>query len=37
MTTQAATPQAGSIESFIDRLEQEEQTEAPDPEQAGDW
>lgn len=30
MTTGTQNPQAGSIESFIDQLEQEEQTEVPD-------
>jgi hypothetical protein len=29
MVTRGATPQGGSIEEFIDRLEQEEQTEGP--------
>jgi hypothetical protein len=32
MTSQTGNPQAGTIESFIDRLEQEEQEEQP-----GDW
>jgi hypothetical protein len=32
-----ATPQGGSIEEFIDRLEQEEITEAPDVEPPADW
>jgi len=37
MTTGQANPQAGSIESFIDQLEQEEQTEAPDSDIPPDW
>jgi hypothetical protein len=36
MASATAAPQAGSIESFIDRLEQEEQTESPD-EPLPDW
>ena len=37
MVAGAATPQGGSIEEFIDRLEQEEATEAPDVEPPPDW
>jgi hypothetical protein len=37
MITRGATPQGGSIEEFIDRLEQEETTEAPDVETPPDW
>jgi hypothetical protein len=37
MVTRGATPQGGSIEEFIDRLEQEEATEAPDVEPPADW
>ena len=37
MVTRGATPQGGSIEEFIDRLEQEETTEAPDVETPPDW
>ena len=37
MLTRAGTPQGGSIEEFIDRLEQEEATEAPDVETPPDW
>lgn len=37
MTSGQANPQAGSIESFIDQLEQEEQTEAPDQDPPVDW
>ena len=37
MVTRGATPPGGSIEEFIDRLEQEEQTEGPDMETPPDW
>jgi uncharacterized protein with von Willebrand factor type A (vWA) domain len=37
MTTGNANPQAGSIESFIDQLEQEEQTENPGDDIPPDW
>jgi hypothetical protein len=37
MATSATNPSAGSIEAFIDRLEQEETTEAPDVEPPPDW
>jgi hypothetical protein len=37
MATNATNPAAGSIEDFIDRLEQEEVTEAPDVETPPDW
>jgi hypothetical protein len=37
MITRGSTPQGGSIEEFIDRLEQEETTEAPDVESLPDW
>jgi hypothetical protein len=37
VTRGGATPQGGSIEEFIDRLEQEEQTEGPDVEPPPDW
>jgi hypothetical protein len=37
MISRAGTPQGGSIEEFIDRLEQEETTEAPDVESPADW
>jgi hypothetical protein len=37
MATNATNPAAGSIEDFIDRLEQEETTEAPDVETPPDW
>ena len=37
MITRGATPQGGSIEEFIDRLEEEETTEAPDVETPPDW
>lgn len=37
MITRGATPQGGSIEEFIDRLEQEETTEPPDVEPPPDW
>ena len=38
MATSATNPAAGSIEDFIDRLEQEEQqAEAPDVEPPPDW
>jgi hypothetical protein len=32
-----SAPQGGSMEEFIDRLEQEEATEAPDVEPPADW
>jgi hypothetical protein len=37
MAISATNPAAGSIEDFIDRLEQEETTEAPDVEPPPDW
>jgi hypothetical protein len=37
MATNATNPAAGSIEDFIDRLEQEEVTEAPDVETPLHW
>jgi hypothetical protein len=37
MIARDGTPQGGSIEEFIDRLEQEEATEAPDVEPPPDW
>lgn len=37
MTTTNVNPQGGSIESFIDQLEQEEQTEAPETDPTPDW
>ena len=37
MITRGSTPQGGSIEEFIDRLEQEEQTEAPESDALPDW
>jgi|KBSSwiStaDraftv2_1062776.scaffolds.fasta_scaffold348612_1 hypothetical protein len=37
VVARAASPQGGSIEEFIDRLEAEEQTEAPDQDVAPDW
>jgi hypothetical protein len=37
LASATATPQGGSIEEFIDRLEQEETTEAPDVELPPDW
>jgi hypothetical protein len=37
MATNATNPAAGSIEDFIDRLEAEEATEAPDVEPLPDW
>jgi hypothetical protein len=35
--TSSTHPQGGSIEDFIDRLEQEEATESPDAEPLPDW
>jgi hypothetical protein len=37
LASATATPHGGSIEEFIDRLEQEETTEAPDVEPPPDW
>jgi ABC-type protease/lipase transport system fused ATPase/permease subunit len=37
MSQHVAAPQAGSIESFIDRLEAEEQTEGVDSDTIPDW
>jgi hypothetical protein len=37
MAINATNPAAGSIEDFIDRLEAEEATEAPDVEPLPDW
>jgi hypothetical protein len=37
MITRDGTPQGGSIEEFIGRLEEEEATEAPDVEPLPDW
>jgi hypothetical protein len=37
VVARAASPQARSIESFIEQLEQEESTEAPDVETPPDW
>ena len=37
MATSATNPAIGSIEDFIDRLEHEEATEAPDAEIPPDW
>jgi hypothetical protein len=37
LASATASPQGGNIEEFIDRLEQEEATEAPDVEPPPDW
>jgi hypothetical protein len=37
MITRDGNPQGGSVDEFIDRLEQEEATESPDVEPPPDW